>query len=253
VATPHLGASTVEAQANVAAQVATDVLAVLEGRPAQFAVNAPSIRPEEAELLEPYRELVVMLGKLATQLADGRLRSAEVAYRGQIADSNVTVLTAAAIQGLLEPISDTPVNLVNARLLAQRRGLEVIETRSPTPSHYTSLVRVTVRTQIGTTSVAGVISDGRANVVQIDEYELHLPPTPGYLLVTQHVDQPGIIGLVGTLLGEADINISSMQVGRMAPRGQALMLLSVDEPVPQAVVDRIRHAAHVEAIKVIKL
>jgi len=253
VATPHLGASTVEAQANVAAQVAGEVLAVLEGRPAQFAVNAPSLRPEDAEFLEPYRDLVVMLGKLATQLADGHLRSAEISYRGEVADRNVTVLTAAAVQGLLEPISDTPVNLVNARLLAQQRGLEIIETRSSTPEHYTNLVRVTVNTRSGATSVAGVISEGRANVVQIDEYALHLPPTPGYLLVTQHVDQPGIIGLVGTLLGEADINISSMQVGRMAPRGQALMLLSVDEPVPPAVVERIRHAANIETIKIIKL
>jgi D-3-phosphoglycerate dehydrogenase len=253
VATPHLGASTVEAQANVAAQVASDVLAVLEGRPAQFAVNAPSLRPEDLEFLAPYLGLVEMLGKLATQLADGNLRSAEISYRGEVADHNVSVLTAAAVQGLLEPVSATPVNVVNARLLAQQRGLEIIETRSTTPEHYTSLVRVTVNTRAGATSVAGVISDGRANVVQIDEYELHLPPTPGYLLVTQHVDRPGIIGLVGTLLGEADINISSMQVGRQAPRGQALMLLSVDEPVPAAVLERIRQAASIATIKVIKL
>jgi D-3-phosphoglycerate dehydrogenase len=90
-------------------------------------------------------------------------------------------------------------------------------------------------------------------VVQIDEYELHLPPTPGYLLVTQHLDQPGIIGRVGTLLGEADINISSMQVGRRTPRGKALMLLAVDEPVPLEVVERIRQASNIETIKVIKL
>lgn len=253
VATPHLGASTVEAQVNVAAQVASDVLAVLEGRPAQFAVNAPSLRPEDAETLAPYVDLVVMLGKLATQLADDHIRSAEVTYRGEIADRNVSVLTAAAVQGLLEPISDIPVNLVNARLLAQQRGLEISETRSTTPEHYTSLVRVTVRTRAGATSVAGVISDGRANVVQIDDYELHLPPTPGYLLVTQHMDRPGMIGLVGTLLGEADINISSMQVGRRTRRGEALMLLSVDEPVPAEVVENIRHAASVASIKVIEL
>jgi D-3-phosphoglycerate dehydrogenase len=253
VATPHLGASTVEAQANVAAQVANEVLAVLEGRPAQFAVNAPSLRPEDVEFVEPYLELVVMLGKLATQLARDHLRSAEVSYRGEIADRNVTVLTAAAVRGMLQPISDEPVNLVNARLIAQQRGLEILETRSSTPAHYTSLVRVTVNTRAGPTSVAGVISEGRANVVQIDEYELHLPPTPGYLLVTQHVDQPGIIGRVGTLLGQADINISSMQVGRKTPRGQALMILSVDEPVPPAVVERIRDAASIEMIKVIKL
>jgi D-3-phosphoglycerate dehydrogenase len=253
VATPHLGASTVEAQVQVAVQVAEEVLAVLQGKPTQFAVNAPSLRAEDAEFLQPYVGLVQMLGKLATQLADGRLRSAEISYRGEIAERNITLLTAAAAQGLLEPVSDLPINVVNARLLAQQRGLDITETRSTTPSHYTSLVRVTVHTSSGATSVAGVISDGRANVVQIDEYELHLPPTPGYLLVTQHVDRPGIIGLVGTLLGEADINISSMQVGRRAPRGEALMLLSVDEPVPPAVVDRIRHAANIEAIKVIKL
>ena len=253
VATPHLGASTVEAQANVATQVAHEVLAVLAGRPTQFAVNVPSLRPEDAEALQPYLGLVVMLGKLATQLADDHLRSAEISYRGEIAERNVGVLTAAAVQGLLEPISATPVNLVNARLLAQQRGLDIVETRSSTPAHYTSLVRVTVNTRAGATSVAGVISDGRANVVQIDDYELHLPPTPGYLLVTQHVDRPGMIGLVGTLLGEADINISSMQVGRKTRRGEALMLLSVDEPVPPAVVEHIRHAASVATIKVIKL
>jgi D-3-phosphoglycerate dehydrogenase len=253
VATPHLGASTVEAQVQVATQVASEVLAVLDGRPTQFAVNAPSLRPEDAEFLEPYLGLVRMLGKLATQLAGGHLRSAEISYRGEIADRNVTVLTAAAVQGLLEPISDLPVNLVNARVFAQQRGLEIVETKSTTPAHYTSLVRMTVNTRDDSTSVAGVISDGRANVVQIDEYELHLPPTPGYLLVTQHSDRPGIIGLVGTLLGEADINISSMQVGRRTPRGKALMLLSVDEPVPPAVVDRIRQVANMEAIKVVKL
>jgi D-3-phosphoglycerate dehydrogenase len=253
VATPHLGASTVEAQANVSVQVANEVLAVLDGRPAQFAVNAPSLRPEDVEFLEPYMDLVAMLGKLATQLANDRVRSAEISYRGEIAERNVGVLTAAAVQGLLEPISATPVNLVNARHLAQQRGLDVVETRSSTPEHYTSLVRVTVNTRAGATSVAGVISDGRPNVVQIDDFELHLPPTPGYLLVTQHDDRPGMIGLVGTLLGEADINISSMQVGRKTRRGNALMLLSVDEPVPSEVVERIRQVASVGAINVIKL
>jgi D-3-phosphoglycerate dehydrogenase / 2-oxoglutarate reductase len=253
VATPHLGASTVEAQANVAAQVAHEVLAVLAGRPAQFAVNAPSLRPEDVEVLQPYLELVDWLGKLATQLADGHLRSAEIAYRGEIAEHHVGALTAAAVQGLLEPISDTPVNLVNARLVAQQRGLEVVETRSTTAGQYTSSVRVTVHTALGQTSVAGVIADGRAYVVQINDFELHLPPTPGYLLITQHVDRPGMIGKVGTLLGEADINISSMQVGRRTRRGEALMLLSVDEPIPPSVVERIGQAANIERIKVIKL
>jgi D-3-phosphoglycerate dehydrogenase len=253
VATPHLGASTVEAQVNVAAQVADEVLAVLAGRPAQFAVNAPSLRPEEVDVLAPYVELMQMLGKLATQFADDHVRSAEITYRGEIAQRNVDVLTAAAVQGLLEPVSDIPINQVNARLLAQQRGLEIIERRSTTPEQYTSLVRVTVNTRAGATSVAGVISEGRPHVVRIDDYELHLPPTPGYMLVTRHMDKPGMIGLVGTILGQADINISSMQVGRRTPRGEALMLLSVDEPVPVTVIDRIRDAAGLAVVKVIKL
>jgi D-3-phosphoglycerate dehydrogenase / 2-oxoglutarate reductase len=253
VATPHLGASTVEAQVNVAAQVAQEVLSVLQGKPAQFAVNAPSVRAEEAHVVQPFLGLARMLGKLATQLADGHLRSAEVTYRGEIAEHEVSAITAAAVQGLLEPISETQVHLVNARLLAQQRGLDVAETRSATPEHYTSLVRVTVRTDLGSTSVAGAVSDGTGHVVQIDDYDLHLPPTPGYMLVTQHADRPGIIGLVGTVLGQADINISSMQVGRQAPRGHALMLLAVDEPVPDEVLDRIRAAANIASIKTIKL
>ena len=102
-------------------------------------------------------------------------------------------------------------------------------------------------------SVAGVVSHGRANVVEIDDYELHLPPTPGYLLITRHNDRPGMIGLVGTVLGEADINISSMQVGRRERRGDALMILSVDEPVPVNVIERIRQAVSIASIKVIKL
>ncbi|MBI2756415.1 MAG: phosphoglycerate dehydrogenase [Chloroflexi bacterium] len=254
VATPHLGASTVEAQTNVAVQVAEEVLAVLNGLPAQFAVNAPSVRAEDAAALRPFLELAALLGKIATQLAEGTLKTAEVVYRGAIAErANLSAVTAAAAQGLLEPITAGPVNLVNARLLAQQRGLELQEHRSTTPEHYTDLVRVRVQTDRGTTSVAGTIADGRPHVVQIDEYDLHLPPTPGYLLVTQHTDQPGIIGRVGTILGEADINVSSMQVGREAPRGKALMLLSVDDPVPEAVVERLRTVASIAYIKVVKL
>lgn len=253
VATPHLGASTVEAQTNVAVQVVQEVLAILSGLPAQFAVNAPSVRAEEAHVLQPFMELARMLGKVGTQLADGQVQSAEIDYRGEVADRNLTAVTAAAVQGLLEPISDTPVNLVNARLLADQRGLEVTETRSTKPEHYTSLIRVTVCTDRGATSVAGAISDGKPHVVRIDDYDLHLPPTPGYLLVTQHTDRPGIIGRVGMILGEADINISSMQVGRQAPRGKALMLLSVDEPVPPPVLERLRAESNVGSIKVVKL
>lgn len=253
IATPHLGASTVEAQASVAVQVVREVLAVLAGQPPQFAVNAPSIRAEEMPILRPYMDLARQLGKLATQLVDAPIRSAEIEYRGAITEENTAAVTATAIQGLLEPISDVPVNLVNARLLARQRGLEVVERRSSTPDRYTSLVRVTVRAGDGDISVAGVVSDGRPAIVQIGEYELHLPATPGYLLMTSHQDRPGIIGTVGQLLGAADVNISSMQVGRATARGRALMLLSVDDPIPPAVISQLRALDNFAAVKVLRL
>jgi D-3-phosphoglycerate dehydrogenase len=253
IATPHLGASTVEAQASVAVQVVHEVLAVLAGQPPQFAVNAPSIRAEEMPILRPFMDLAFLLGKLATQLVDGAIRGCEVEYRGAIAEENTTAVTATAVQGLLEPISEVSVNLVNARLLARQRGLEVVERRSTTPEHYTSLVRVTVQASDGDVSVAGAVSDGRPSIVQIGDYELHLPAVPGYLLMTRHEDRPGIIGTVGQLLGEADVNISSMQVGRSGPRGHALMLLSVDDPIPPDVVARLRASLNFAAVKVLKL
>ncbi|MCC7371839.1 MAG: phosphoglycerate dehydrogenase [Chloroflexi bacterium] len=253
IATPHLGASTVEAQAGVAVQVVREVLAVLAEQPPQFAVNAPSIRPEEMGLLRPYMDLARQLGKLATQLVDGAIRSAEIEYRGAIAEESTSAVTATAIQGLLEPISDVPVNLVNARLLARQRGLEVEERRSATPEHYTSLVRVVVHASDGDVSVAGAVSDGRPAIVQIGDYSLHLPAVPGYLLLTSHHDRPGIIGTVGRLLGEADVNISSMQVGRSTARGRALMLLSVDDPIPPTVVSQLRGLDNFAAVKVLRL
>jgi D-3-phosphoglycerate dehydrogenase len=266
IATPHLGASTVEAQASVAVQVVHEVLAVLAGQPPQFAVNAPSIRAEEVPVLRPYMDLALLLGKLATQLVDGAISSAEIDYRGAVAEENTSAVTATAIQGLLEPISDVPVNLVNARLLARQRGLEVVERRSTTPEHYTSQLRVTVRApstacpdpgggeaSSGDVSVAGAVSEGRPAIVQIGDYDLHLPAVPGYLLMTRHDDRPGIIGTVGRLLGEADVNISSMQVGRAAPRGRALMLLSVDDPIPPDVVARLGAIHDFAAVKVLKL
>jgi D-3-phosphoglycerate dehydrogenase len=259
IATPHLGASTVEAQASVAVQVVHEVLAVLAGQPPQFAVNAPSIRAEEMPVLRPFMELSLLLGKLATQLVDTPIRAAEIAYRGAIAEENTSAITATAVQGMLEPISDVPVNLVNARLLARQRGMEVVERRSETPERYTSLVRVTVCSPGCTgdhaddVSVAGTVSDGRPTIVQIGEYELHLPAVTGYLLMTRHDDRPGIIGAVGQLLGEADVNISSMQVGRSGPRGHALMLLSVDDPIPPGVVARLRGLGRFAAVKVLKL
>jgi D-3-phosphoglycerate dehydrogenase len=194
-----------------------------------------------------------MLGQLATQLADGQHESVEVTYSGEIAEQDTAVLKATVIRGLLAPISEEPVNLVNAPLIARQRGLRVTERKTPAADNYTNLIAVTLRTDRGERVVAGTIIHGEPHIVSIDGYSVDLTAQGGYVLLSRHVDRPGIIGKVGTLLGEADINISSMQVGRQRPRGEALMALTVDEPIPPELLERIRSVADIEQVRLVRL
>lgn len=253
VVTPHLAASTHEAQVSVALEVAEQVVAVLNGQPAMYAVNAPVVPPEAYATLGPYLRLCTMLGQLATQLADGQHESVEVTYSGEIAEQDTAVLKATVIRGLLAPISEEPVNLVNAPLIARQRGLRVTERKTPAADNYTNLIAVALRTDRGERVVAGTIIHGEPHIVSIDGYSVDLTAQGGYVLLSRHVDRPGIIGKVGTLLGEADINISSMQVGRQRPRGEALMALTVDEPIPPELLERIRSVADIEQVRLVRL
>ena len=253
IATPHLAASTREAQVNVALEAAEQVIAVLDGRPAAYAVNAPIMLPEALAVLEPYLGLCETLGLIATQLADGQLDSVEVTYSGEIAEHDTGALQATVIRGLLAPISEEPVNVVNAPVIARRRGLRVAERKTTAPGNYTNLVTVAIRTDRGERTVAGTVMNGEPHVVHVDGYWVDLIPRGGFILLSRHIDRPGIVGKVGTLLGEADVNISFMQVGRQRPRGEALMALMVDEPIPTEVLDRIRAVTDIEQIRVVRL
>lgn len=253
VATPHLGASTVEAQSQVAVQVAEQIAAVLQGRPAQFAVNAPLFPVELGPEVEPYLSLAHILGNVCRQLAEGRFRSVEVEYHGGIAGAETAALTASAVRGILAPISGEPITLVNAHLVARTRGLEIVERKSSARDNHTNLLMVTIVTDVGRRSVGGTVMDRQPHIVRVDDYWVDVVPSEGYMLVTHHEDRPGIIGKVGTILGEADINISSMQVGRDRPRGHALMMLTVDEPISPEVAARIRSVANISTIKVVRL
>jgi len=253
VATPHLAASTLEAQVNVAVQLAEQVIAVLEGRPAPFAVNAPPISTESARVLGPYVRLAQALGSVATQLAEGQLRSVEIVYAGEIAEHDTSTLKASVIRGLLEPISEENVTLVNAAIVARNRGLNVTERKSPATETYANLMTVRVETDRASSSVGGTTIEGEPHIVRINEYWVNVVPTSSNVLVTHHVDRPGVIGQVGTILGSMDINISSMQVGRERARGPALMLLSVDDPVPPSVVEKIRGISGLEYVKVVRI
>jgi D-3-phosphoglycerate dehydrogenase len=178
--------------------------------------------------------LAERLGSLAAQLLGGRPVALEVAYLGGLLELDPEPLRAAAVKGLLETVTEQRVNLVNAMALARERGLVVAERREPQPSRYVSLLAV----RVGGLEVAGTLVQGEPRIVFIDGFWVDVP-VEGYLLLTKHQDKPGLVGRVGTVLGESDVNISSMQVGRLHPRGDALMILTLDDPVPDEVRSRI--------------
>ena len=234
IVTPHLGASTQEAQAEVAREVAEQVIAVLQGRTALYTVNAPFVLPETQAVLAPYMDAASYAGKLATQLAQGQLRSINLRYEGEIADYDTNILRAACLVGLLGPISEERVNLINVNLHATQRGLRVTEQKGPAVEQYGSLVTVEMETSPGRTSVSAAHVRGQTHIVRINDYWIDIVPSGGYMLFADHQDRPGMIGAVGTITGKHDINIGFMEVGRLEPRGHATMILGLDDPLAGA-------------------
>ena len=253
IVTPHLGASTAEAQTNVAVDVAEQVLAVLKGQPTRFAVNVPLISPEVAAVLMPFLAVASDVAKLCIQLVEGRLSAIVIKYEGDIANYDTSALKATIIGSLLEPITDEKVNLVNANIIAQSRGLEIIEQKTAKCENYANLISVEVTTDKGTTAVAGTLMRGETHIVRVGNYWLDIVPTGGYWLFSDHLDRPGIIGAVGLVTGESDINISSMLVARLKPRGPALMVLAVDEQLNEQQIQKLLAIPGVYTAKVVKL
>ena len=235
ITTPHLGASTAEAQERVAVDVAEQIVDVLSGRPARYAVNAPMLAPETLKVVGPYMAVGELVGLVATQLVTGKLKSIELDYSGEIAEYDVTPLKASVIRGLLKPISEETVNIVNANLVAQARGWDIAERLSTSHEVFNNLINLKVITTDEEVTVGGTVEHGQAHIVLLNGLDIDLMPERGTtLLACDNEDRPGMIGRVGTLLGEFDINIQSMQVGRRGRRGRALMLIAVDEsPAPE--------------------
>ncbi|MBM2825539.1 MAG: serA [Dehalococcoidales bacterium] len=233
IVTPHLGASTVEAQVTVARDVAEQINALFHGQPARYAVNAPFISSEALSVLAPLVSAATTCGRLVRQLADGQTDSIKIRYDGEISNYDTNILKVAVLSGLLEGISEERVNLVNASIVAARRGLTVMEQKEATCENYGSLITVEITTSTGTTTVAATVMRGETHIVQVNSYWIDVIPSGGYFLFSDHIDRPGLIGAVGKITGDANINISSMHLGRIKSRGRALMILSLDEPLPE--------------------
>ena len=242
VCTPHLGAATAEAQENVALQIAEQMSDYLTSGAVANAINMPSVSAEDAPRLKPYMELCRLLGAFAgqmTQAREGVLRRVTIEYEGLAAQLNQRPLSAAVLAGLLAPMM-AGANMVNAPVLARERGIDVAETVHDRPSEYQTLVRVTITTDDNTRIVAGTLFAGsRPRIVEIKGIRVEADFGRHMLYVTNH-DKPGFIGRFGATLAGAGINIATFHLGRAEAGGDAICLVSVDEPVPEAVLEMVR-------------
>ncbi len=239
IVTPHLGAATEEAQTEVAKEVSEQVVTVLQGQSARYTVNAPFVLPESQAILAPYIEAASCAGKVATQLANGQLKSISLKYEGDIANYDSNILKSACLMGILAPISEEKVNLVNAELIASQKGLTITEHKVPVAQQYGSIVTVQMETTDGQTEVAVTHIRGESHIVLVNNHWVDIVASSGYMLFTDHQDRPGMIGAVGTITGKHNINIGFMEVGRQEARGRATMILGLDDSLPESVLSEI--------------
>lgn len=253
VVTPHLGASTSEAQDRAGTSVAEMVRLALKGEFVPYAVNV-SAGAEISEVARPFLSLAEKLGVLLTGLAGGAVRTIECQYLGHVAEVDTRVLTLATAKGVLSGVVHEPVSFVNAPIIARERGIAISETSSAVSSDYVNLISIRAETEDGEVSVAGTIVGKRnaERVMKVLGYDIEMAPAR-YMLFLTYEDRPGVIGRVGTILGRHEVNIGTMDVGRGSTGGTALMGLTLDSPVDPEVVDEIDRAAGVETIRFIVL
>ncbi|OPX90302.1 MAG: D-3-phosphoglycerate dehydrogenase [Pelotomaculum sp. PtaB.Bin104] len=253
IATPHLGASTQEAQLNVAYDVALEIVAALKGEFVKNAVNIPSLSPKVLAVVKPYLGLAEKMGKFTAQLISGRVKKIEITYCGDLASQEVAPITTAILKGFLENVLQEMVNFVNAPILAKERGINVVQQQARNEGDYANLITVKVTSDEDEVSVAGTIFGGvDARFVYIDGYHIDAVPE-GHMLYVPHIDRPMIIGPASSMIGSYNINISSMQVGRKVVGGKAVMLLNIDTPVPEEVMAEIAKIEGVAGVKNVSL
>jgi len=253
IATPHVGATTREAQANVARQIAEQVVEVLAGGPPRNAVNAPAVEPELYKVLGPYIDLSERLGRLVVQLADGGVERLVITYRGEMNEHDVRPLTTAVVKGVLERALTTPVNYVNAPVLAAERGIRVDVVRSSDVADFANLVTIEADTRAGSVSVAGsLIGHSDPRIVRIGAYRVDAAPS-GYLLVTHNQDRPGVVAHVSTVLANRGVNIADMTCGRDRPGGTSMLVISIDSPVGPQVVREIESCPLILSARLVHL
>ena len=253
IATPHLGASTKEAQENVATAVAEQIVDYLIAGTVRNAVNVPSVPADQLPSLAPYILLAELMGLFTAQITEGGLSQVSVEYSGEVSALKLEPVTLAALKGLLTPTLQENVNYVNAPFLAKDRGIEVKVSQSKDAREYTSIITLRVRTGGTETAVIGTLNSKKEpRIVQVNEFPMEAVPA-GDMLVLMNNDKPGVIGGIGITLGKNGINISRMQFGRESEGGRAMSVVSVDSTIPDKVMDEIRKLPNVLSVKQIRI
>lgn len=253
IVTPHLGASTIEAQENVAIDVSEEVLHILRSEPFKNAVNMPPVPANVLSVLQPYFQLGEKLGRFVGKLAESPIEEIIVKYAGDLSDVDTAPLTRYIVKGVLMNHLADEVNIVNAMHMAKLREVNILEQKATTSKTFTNLVTVTLKSKNEEKTIAGTLLSGYGErIVQIDQFPVDIAPE-GTMLLISHSDKPGIIGRVGTLLGNNQVNIASMQVGRKIIGGSAIMLLSIDKEAPSDVLKELSQLTDLLHVKAITL
>ena len=253
ITTPHLGASTDEAQLNVAIAVAEQMVDFLAKGVVRYAVNVPSVSPELLEVLRPYLKLAEKLGSLHTQMAGALPKEVQVEYRGEVTQYNIAPLTVAVLKGLLSPVMESAVNYVNAPVVAKERGVKILESKGEGVGDFTSSIVVKAKTGKRNLEVEGAIFGAKhPRIVRVNDFYLEAVPE-GYILVLQNNDVPGVVGAVGTILGNNGINIAGMELGRSEKGGNAISFTHVDEMVSKKAIDELLALPQIVSAELVKL
>ncbi|MBU4305064.1 MAG: phosphoglycerate dehydrogenase [Candidatus Omnitrophica bacterium] len=253
IVTPHLGASTEEAQLNVAIEIAEQVADFIEGKGIRNAVNFPCMEGEACRIIEPFVRLAEKMGSLQSQIISGHINKVNIKYGGEVANHEVAPITIALIKGLLSCSLGDSVNYVNASLIARERGITVSETKVLECDQFPNLIKIEVETSKGNSLVAGTLfTSNKPRIIKIDEFYIDTIPE-GTILITRNIDSPGIVGKIGTVLGDNGINIAAMNFGRTGPGGESMVALNVDDDISDAVVEKIKQCKNILDAKVVRL
>jgi D-3-phosphoglycerate dehydrogenase len=254
VLTPHLGASTEEAQVNVGIVIAEQIRDALKGGLIRNAINIPSVSPELLKDMSPYLDLADCLGRFLGQVTDGQIKKITVKLAGEVCDYPSELITVSAVKGLLSVMLSDVLNFVNARVLAKERGVEVVTTTSQDTMDFTSTVSVEVETEKEKREIVGTLIGKKREPFVVSLFGYHTDFSPsGHLLVFVHKDEPGIVGRMGTMLGNAGVNIAALHMGRKELGSEAVSILNIDSEVPDDLVTQLKQTAKIQSMKCVNL